>query len=274
VRLNAAEKKQRNLIFLSLGLLIAAAAAVAVLGFVTEQNPVYISFLGLFVFLFCLYVIEGEIRLHKLNDQLRQEEFNVLEEQVKQSLLSSEIKKLTVLYKGLEMVGREKSPIRSLGKILEVLMEVFGADRGSVMLLNEPTQELVIISSFGIPKDVVATARVKIGDGIAGLVAKTGEPLVITGDTRMETFTNLEAKTVDIHSSISAPLMTRNRIIGVINVAHVRKTARPFTETELDHFLIYASYAAVILDQAHLYFKSKHPSLIHAGLSDTHSSES
>lgn len=252
MQLKQIEKKRWQLVALSSLLLVAISGTVIVFGLITQEKPIFMFSLGLLVLLFCSYMIESEVRLEKVEQQLFQEQFQTLEEQAKQSALASRVKELTALYKGMEAVGHERTPERALEKILETLMELFRADRGSIMLLDSASQNLVIAVSAGIPQEFVAKSRVKLGEGVAGRVAKTGEPLIIPGRARSEDYTHFETKTADIQSSICAPLRTRERIMGVLNFSIVKKTGRLFTENDLKLLMVFARYAAVTLEHAQL----------------------
>ncbi len=251
MQLKQIEKKRWQLVALSSIILIAISGTVIVFGLIIQEKPIFMFSLGLLVILFCSYMIESELRLEKVEQKLREEQFHTLEEQAKQSALGSQLKELTALYKGMEAVSRERTPEKALEGILRTLMELFRADRGSIMLLDSASQNLVIAVSAGIPQEFVAK-RVKLGEGIAGLVAKTGEPLIIPGKARSEQYTNFEVKTADLQSSICAPMRTRERIMGVLNFSIVQKAGRRFTENDLKLLMVFAQHAAMTLEHAQL----------------------
>jgi transcriptional regulator with GAF, ATPase, and Fis domain len=246
------KKKRWQLVLISLLILLSSSGTVIVFGIISHENTLSLIALGTLVVLFSAYMIESEYRLEKLEDQLFQEQFRTLEEQAKQSALSSRLKELMVLHKGMEAVSREKTPEKALDKMLRALMELFEADRGSIMLMDEANQNLFIAASAGIPPEFVAKSRVKLGEGIAGLVAKTGEPLLIPGRARSDQYTNFQAKAADLQSSICAPLRMQDRIIGVLNFSIVKKTGRNFTENDLRMLLVFTQYAALTIELAQL----------------------
>ncbi len=67
-----------------------------------------------------------------------------------------------------------------LNLVVETTVQETRADRGSLMLLAPEGQELSIHAAIGLAKAVVDKTRVKIGQGIAGWVAKTKQPLILT----------------------------------------------------------------------------------------------
>ena len=252
MQLKPIEKKRWQLVALSSIILIAISGTVIVFGLIIQEKPIFLFSLGLLVLLFCSYMIESEFRLEKVEQKLREEQFHTLEEQAKQSALGSQLKELTALYKGMEAVSRERTPEKALEGILRTLMELFRADRGSIMLLDSASQNLMIAVSAGIPQEFVAKTRVKLGEGVAGHVAETGEPLIIPGRAQSKDYTNFEMKTADLQSSICAPLRTQERIMGVLNFSIVQKTGRLFTENDLKLLMVFAQYAGMTLEHAQL----------------------
>ena len=60
--------------------------------------------------------------------------------------------------------------------------------------------------------------RVAIGEGIAGRVARTKEPILINGKPTSQEFPGLDARTQAVASSMSVPLVHRDQLLGVLNV--------------------------------------------------------
>lgn len=112
-----------------------------------------------------------------------------------------------------------------LDLLLNVILEVMQAEQGSIMLLDERHSELTIRSSKGLKKKIVEQTRVRLGSGISGKVAETGESVFLKGidiDRRVnlekikikpEEFTNPE-----IESSCIIPIQYQDKILGTINI--------------------------------------------------------
>jgi transcriptional regulator with GAF, ATPase, and Fis domain len=244
------EKKRWELWGISLFLLLTSAGTVIVFSLITEQPPVMIIFLGVFFLLFCAYIIEREFKLQRFQQQLQEERFRVLEEEVKVSALQSRLKELTVLQKAMAAIGMEAEPEKALDTILRAAMELFGADRSSLMLVDEASQTLVIAAAIGIKPEHQAKSRPKIGEGIAGYVVQTGEALLLPPKINTEQYKNFEAKDTEIRSSICAPLRGRQKIIGVLNYGIVDPKKRVFSEYDLKLLTIFAQYATLVIDAA------------------------
>lgn len=244
------EKKRWQLWGLSFILLLSSSAAVVAFGLTTAQPPIMIVFLAVLLLLFCAYVIENEIKLQRLNKLLLDEQFKSLEEQVKVAALQARLKELTVLQMAMEAIGMETQPEKALDTILRAGMELFGADRGSIMLVHDESQTLVMASSVGLPPDLARRTRPKVGEGIAGWVVQTGEPLLLGPTVNGEHFRNFVQKGGSLRSGICAPLRSRNLTIGVINYTVLDPHKRLLTEYDLKLLTIFSQYATLVMDAA------------------------
>ena len=250
MQLTPLEKKRWELWILSLTLIMATTGAVIIFSLVTGQPLAITVFLGIFLVLFCAYVVEAEIKLQKIQRQLRDEQFRVMEEGIKISALKTQLKELGVLEKAMSAIGMETQPGKALDTILNAAMELFGADRGSIMLVDEASQTLVIASSAGIKPEHISKSRPKVGEGIAGWVVQTGEALLLPPKINMEKYKNFEKKKEDIRSGICAPLHSRNKVIGVICYSIVDPRKRFFTDYDLKLLTIFAQYATLVMKTA------------------------
>ena len=66
-----------------------------------------------------------------------------------------------------------------LHTIMTKMAEFFGPEHWSLLMVDEETNELYYALSAGMNSDKLETLRVKMGEGVAGCVAATGNPLVV-----------------------------------------------------------------------------------------------
>ena len=111
-----------------------------------------------------------------------------------------------------ELARRTRDPEELLEKATSQLAELFGADGVSIMLAND-AGELSVRSSVGL-SDAGKRDRKKVGEGISGFVAQSGQPVLLTRDQRFA------GNDPSINQSIVAPLRADDRIIGVVNIKH------------------------------------------------------
>jgi len=127
-----------------------------------------------------------------------------------------------------EIVRAERDPDTLLERATSGLARVFGADGVSIMLIDNGV--LSVRSSVGL-SDEAKRDRKRIGEGISGFVAKSGQPLLlrgaITGDDRFS------GNDPSIGDALVAPLRNGDHIIGVVSVKH-RGSREPYDAADLD----------------------------------------
>lgn len=137
---------------------------------------------------------------------------------------------------------------RLFSLIIEVVKRETKSDRVSLMLLNEDSQRLTIKAAAGLPMDIVKSASVALGQGIAGSVAQTGKPLLINGSVS-------HADAVErsrIASALCVPLKVKGNVIGVLNSSNTTEE-RTFTRSHLEMMTILAGQAAIAIENARLF---------------------
>lgn len=139
-----------------------------------------------------------------------------------------------------------------LNLIVNVTSKLLDTEVCSLMLLNQDKQELRILSAKGLTGDIMKRTVLKVGEGIAGRVAKTGEPLFIDDIGKDERFKGTGNPIYNGKCLISVPLTVKDKVIGVINV-NSKVKGQKFTEDDLYALLIIATQAAIAIDNARMY---------------------
>ncbi len=131
---------------------------------------------------------------------------------------------------------------------------VMDAQACSLMLKDPRKDELVIKASHGLAEEIVEETRVAYGEGIAGRVAQTGEPMLLTDLQDDPRFAGAKVTPrPDIVSSICVPLRDEEgRVNGVLSIRRISPAAM-FTEDDVKLFSVFASQAALAISNAHLY---------------------
>jgi hypothetical protein len=83
------------------------------------------------------------------------------------------------LEQALHYINRITDRDRLLKWLLEISVRAVEATSGSIMLHSKQTNELYIGFAMGLSEEIVSSTRQKIGSGIAGMVAKTGETRLV-----------------------------------------------------------------------------------------------
>lgn len=137
-----------------------------------------------------------------------------------------------------------------LSKVLDVAIEVTGAERGFIMLRDEQTGALRVHTARKMGQDLQAGSP---SMGIAGRAAETGKPVLMRDAQRDREFAGRESIIRQrISSAMCAPLNVEDRILGSIYV-DTRKPDFSFTEQDLELFASVASQSALAVDNVRLY---------------------
>jgi hypothetical protein len=132
--------------------------------------------------------------------------------------------------------------------LLELAIRNTGAEKGSLMLFNGH-QELYIHCAQGLDYELARSYRVKPGEGIAGLVAQSAEPMMVEDIATDERFRQAGRDRYVTRSFISCPIQGKDQVIGVLNI-NDRKDGKPFTADDFALAQIIAGQAAVALKNA------------------------
>ncbi len=138
-----------------------------------------------------------------------------------------------------------------LNLVVDGIVEVLGADICSIMLLDEESRHLTVVASKGLPEEA-RQARVPVGTGISGYVAREGRPLLIKNLDEDTRFQSQRSDRYGTKSLLSVPLIARGRVVGVINVNTAQKD-RVWNEADQNLLTMFANQAAIALENARLY---------------------
>ena len=144
-----------------------------------------------------------------------------------------------------------------LGPLLEMIVAkaaaVMDAQTCSLMLRSPIDGALVIEASCGLTDDIIEGARINLGEGIAGRVAQTGEPMLISDLASDPRFNGGVKARKGVTGSMCVPL--KNETGAVCGVLSIRRHEPnpPFTEQDLKLFGVFATHAALAISNTALY---------------------
>jgi len=133
--------------------------------------------------------------------------------------------------------------------ILNQSTELLCARRSSLLLYDEPSNELLVIAAIGPRAKVMSTERVRLGDGVAGQVMQEGRPLVVRDLNASGRKPGPAERRYETGSFISYPISIRGRKLGVLNVTD-KVDGAPFDEIDLRLIESLAPQIALALDRA------------------------
>lgn len=145
-----------------------------------------------------------------------------------------------------------------LRRAMEAATRLMECEVGSLLLVDEERNELVFEVALGERGEVVKEIRLKIGEGIAGWVAQSGEPAIVNDVRQDPRFAHrVDAQSQFItRNMICVPVTSRGKIIGVLQAIN-RIGDRRFTREDLDLFLSLSNQVAIAVENAKLYEEVK-----------------
>jgi len=117
-----------------------------------------------------------------------------------------------------EVVDAREQLHEMLELIVKMIAELLSVKVVSLMLLDKTRSELFIKMSYGLDEWIVENTRLKVGQGIAGKVAETAEPLFIHNIEENEVYSCPNSPQYETMSLLSVPLIVNDVVVGVINV--------------------------------------------------------
>jgi len=171
--------------------------------------------------------------------------------------------KATSYKKKIEALSKVSQTITSnlylediLKLIVMVTAQAMNSKICSLLLLDEEKGELVISATQSVSEAYNKKPNIKLGEGIAGLVAKENRPIAVLDVKEDERYINREiAKKENLCSLLSVPLCVKGKVIGVLN--SYTSVKHKFSKEEIDILTSVANQAAVVIENANLMMKSK-----------------
>lgn len=191
-----------------------------------------------------------------ISDQETKYSKKLKETQAKLAEYIADLDSLIVMLVGIHEFGMTATGIISKEELTQSVIDsackLIKSEAGSLMILNHEVSELTVAASRGLSEEVVATTRLKLGEGVAGRVAQTGKAIFVEDIETDARFMRSNGAHYTSKSFISVPLRVKNRIIGVLNVNSPTKVPI-FEERDVRLLTILADQAAITLENIELY---------------------
>ena len=136
-----------------------------------------------------------------------------------------------------------------VSNVVEIIINLIGAEIFSIMLMDDRTKELVVIASEGI--EAGQNKRIPLDKGIIGKVAGTGEPYYadLSGE---------DERKVDFLNPLACiPLTMREQVLGVISINKLFEQKERFSSVDFELFSLLAGHASMAIFSSKLYSQSE-----------------
>jgi len=139
-----------------------------------------------------------------------------------------------------------------LNGALSKIKEVTEVDVAQIRLVDPLTQELSITAYDGLSQEYTqGVVGVKVGEGLHGKVAETGEPLIVEDVSTDPRVTGTAAKREGLQAMLIVPLRAKSGVVGVLSVA-MRRHHR-FLPKEVELLTAIGNQVGMAIENARLY---------------------
>ena len=153
----------------------------------------------------------------------------------------------------LQEIDRQLNTSLDIKRVLELTLDwglrIVDAHAGSVTLLHREENQMVLVVTR---RYSYAPATLPLDKGLAGQVARTGQPVLVNDITQDARYV---AACPDTQAQLSVPLKRENEVVGVINLESTHKNA--FSILHLDSASRLADHASIAITNAQLYEEVK-----------------
>jgi two-component system, response regulator PdtaR len=161
------------------------------------------------------------------------------------------LKQIEALSKVANLIASGMYLEELLRLIVQVTAEAMNSKISSLMVVDDSKKELVIRATQSVSEAYNKKPNIKIGEGIAGLVARHNKMMVVLDLQTEPRYLNQDiARKEGLVSLASVPLAIKGRVIGVLNCYTSKK--HEFTRTELNILSALATQAAMAIENAEL----------------------
>jgi phosphoserine phosphatase RsbU/P len=134
-----------------------------------------------------------------------------------------------------------------LHRVADLVRAVIDYRIFAILLLNDRTNELRMRFQIGHSSDV-ERMRIRMGEGVVGQVAERREAMLINDVSVLSNYIDTNSQ---VRSELAVPLVTKNRVIGVIDIQS--EQANYFRPEHLHLLQLTASRVAIAVENARLY---------------------
>lgn len=172
--------------------------------------------------------------------------------------LKETTKRLQILSEIVSTANSVLEPKRVVAVIMSHIQQLIPSEAWSILLVDEKRQELRFEMALGEKGEGLSDIRLKLGEGIAGWVAQTGEPTLVNDVARDSRFQGRydEQTRFQTRSILCAPLVSRGQTMGVVEILN-RASGSRFTRRDLNLLLTLVEPAAIALENALLFQKTE-----------------
>jgi signal transduction histidine kinase len=161
--------------------------------------------------------------------------------------------RLEALYRISQVLGNSLNLGEVLRATMDSVIQLTGAERGFLMLINDETGELDLMAARNMRQEDLDRDEMEISRTIIETSIQRGEGVITTNAQQDERFSKQESVSrFALRSILCQPLLTRGKTVGAVYVDNKIKTGM-FEEDDLELLGAFAAQAAAAIENARLY---------------------
>jgi Nif-specific regulatory protein len=135
--------------------------------------------------------------------------------------------------------------------IIDTATQMMEAKASSLLLLDEKTNKLYFKVATGVKKEELEQFELNVGEGIAGYVAQTGDPLLISDVSKEPRWDKRISQTIsfDTKSIACVPMLSDGKILGVVEIID-KEDGTPIKQSDMKTLTGFADLAAMAIRYA------------------------
>lgn len=158
---------------------------------------------------------------------------------------------LYLLDRVLALDAGASDPRQLVDGLLALVGDDMQAQRCSLMLRAPEPGQLYLAAARGVAPHVVEGARVRVGEGVAGRVAQSREPVLVRDVRDAGAHPLLSDQYFTAGSFISFPLVYHDELVGVVNLTN-RATRGAYVDADVERVRLLAMVIALVATHARL----------------------
>jgi L-methionine (R)-S-oxide reductase len=131
----------------------------------------------------------------------------------------------------------ENKLIASIKKLLDWLRDYMSVDTVTLLLPTTDKQNLFVYATIGLKEEIVENIQIPIGQGIAGRIAASNEPMIVNDLSKVEVISPI-LRQKGLRSLVGVPLPIKQGMIGVLHVGTFQ--SHQFTERDVQQLQLVA----------------------------------
>jgi GAF domain-containing protein/anti-sigma regulatory factor (Ser/Thr protein kinase) len=181
---------------------------------------------------------------------------------IDRSLISQRLQRRVDEVTALNVMARAITSMLDPDDILHYIMdraqELFDAEAASIALIDENGQTLTFRVAVGAGADGIVGQQLPIGEGVAGWVARTGQPARVANTRQDERWiADLDRQSgFTTRNIMCAPMIVEDRTIGIVEI--VNRRISTFSEDDLQLLSAVSAQVGAAVDRSRLYRRAEH----------------